>query len=315
MADSPGFPLPRTLPDVVSDVAPSVGGALAWVGMERIELALKMTDAEAAARLLPARGAAYVNLVGDHHRGIHMSRLYRSLDQHLASHPPEPATLRAVLQDFLDSHTGLSDRARLALEFELPLRRPALKSGLTGWRLYPVRLSAQLDAAGFRAEATVEVQYSSTCPGSAALARQLVQQGFESEFSGATADTAAVRAWLGTPQGVGATPHAQRSVASVTVRWHAAADAAPLGALIDLVEQALATPVQTAVRRDDEQEFARLNGENPMYCEDAVRRIRAALESFESVADYRIRAAHLESLHPHDAVAMAVKGIAGGYDC
>jgi hypothetical protein len=46
-----------------------------------------------------------------------------------------------------------------------------------------------------------------------------------------------------------------------------------------------------------------------MYCEDAVRRIRAALERFEGVRDYRIRAAHLESLHPHDAVAMAVKGI------
>ena len=50
-----------------------------------------------------------------------------------------------------------------------------------------------------------------------------------------------------------------------------------------------------------------------MYCEDAVRRIRAALEAIGSIIDYRIRAAHLESLHPHDAVASAVKGIPGGY--
>jgi GTP cyclohydrolase I len=313
MADSPEHVPLRRLPDVVSDVAPSVRGALGWVGMERIELAVMVAGADGASRLLPARGAAFVNLVGDGHRGIHMSRLYRSLDQQLAAREPSPPMLRALLQEFLDSHAGLSDRARVALEFELPLRRAALKSALTGWRLYPVRLGAQLDASGFRAEATVEVQYSSTCPGSAALARQLVQQGFERAFPGAAAETSAVRDWLGTPEGVCATPHAQRSIATVTVRWDADAVDAPLGALIDAVEQALATPVQTAVRRDDEQEFARLNGAHPMYCEDAVRRIRAALEAFDGVADYRIRAAHLESLHPHDAVATATKGVPGGY--
>ena len=54
--------------------------------------------------------------------------------------------------------------------------------------------------------------------------------------------------------------------------------------LLETIESALATPVQTAVRREDEQEFARLNGENPMYCEDAVRRIRAALDAWEGLA-------------------------------
>jgi GTP cyclohydrolase I len=29
--------------------------------------------------------------------------------------------------------------------------------------------------------------------------------------------------------------------------------------------------------------------------------------------DFRIRAAHLESLHAHDAVAVATKGVEGGY--
>jgi GTP cyclohydrolase I len=28
--------------------------------------------------------------------------------------------------------------------------------------------------------------------------------------------------------------------------------------------------------------------------------------------DYRIQASHLESLHPHDAVAVVTKGIVGG---
>jgi GTP cyclohydrolase I len=71
--------------------------------------------------------------------------------------------------------------------------------------------------------------------------------------------------------------------------------------------------VQTAVKREDEQAFALLNGENLMFCEDAARRIQAALAQDEHIADFWIRATHQESLHPHDAVAVATKGVTGGY--
>jgi GTP cyclohydrolase I len=55
-----------------------------------------------------------------------------------------------------------------------------------------------------------------------------------------------------------------------------------------------------------------LNGENLMLCEDSARRIRAALDETLELVDYRIQASHLESLHPHDAVAIVTKGIPGG---
>jgi GTP cyclohydrolase I len=71
--------------------------------------------------------------------------------------------------------------------------------------------------------------------------------------------------------------------------------------------------VQTAVKRADEQAFALLNGQNLMFCEDAARRIQAALEPDERISDFWLRASHHESLHPHDAVAVATKGVAGGY--
>ena len=69
---------------------------------------------------------------------------------------------------------------------------------------------------------------------------------------------------------------------------------------------------QAAVKREDEQEFARRNGANLMFCEDAARRVKALLESDERVVDWRLVATHRESLHPHDAVATAVKGVLGG---
>ena len=311
MADFPDALSRPPLPDVVAEHRPALGGALDWVGMQGIDLPLLAGAAGTTAAVM-AKVSAWVNLLGGERRGIHMSRLYRSLQERLAGHAPDRARLRLLLQEFLDSHTGLSDRARLTLAHALPLQRSALRSGLSGWRAYPVRLTAELAQGALRTEIQVEVEYSSTCPGSAALARQLIQQRFAADFPQGDPPRAALYDWLGSAEGICATPHAQRSIARVQVRLAADAELDAV-ALIDQVEQALATPVQTAVRREDEQAFASLNGENPMYCEDAVRRIRSALEAMANVADYSIRAAHLESLHPHDAVASAVRGVPGGY--
>jgi GTP cyclohydrolase I len=87
----------------------------------------------------------------------------------------------------------------------------------------------------------------------------------------------------------------------------------PIVDLVDRIEGSLKTPVQTAVKREDEQAFARLNGQNLMFCEDAARRMQSALQSDERIADFWLRASHFESLHAHDAVAVAVKGVEGGF--
>jgi GTP cyclohydrolase I len=82
---------------------------------------------------------------------------------------------------------------------------------------------------------------------------------------------------------------------------------------INLIENSLKTPVQAAVKREDEQEFARLNASNLMFCEDAARRLQATFEQQAGLQDYWLRVNHLESLHPHDAIAVVTKGIEGGY--
>ncbi len=157
------------------------------------------------------------------------------------------------------------------------------------------------------------MQYSSTCPASAALARQLIQQRFAADFAERkTIDRDEVLAWLGSEEGIVATPHSQRSTAEVQVTLAHGFDL-PIMDVIDLIEGALKTPVQTAVKREDEQAFALANGQNLMFCEDAARRMQHALDADERIADFRVRATHHESLHPHDAVAVATKGIAGGY--
>lgn len=304
----------NSMPDIASQPHDQLAGKLDWVGMNRIEVPVRIPGRDGETVQMPAHVSAFVDLGDPDARGIHMSRLYLHLDRALAEHTLTPLALRHLLRDFLDSHDGLSSRALVRIDFEYQTRRKALASDNAGWRSYPFSIIATLEGKNFGLELSYEVTYSSTCPCSAALARQLIQQQFQRDFAeGERIDRDAMLAWLGSEQGIMATPHSQRSIADVRLQLAPTFEAFPFEHLIDVIENAVKTPVQTAVKRQDEQEFARLNGQNLMFCEDAGRRVRRALESDERILDYWARCSHFESLHPHDAVSIVTKGVEGGY--
>jgi len=150
----------------------------------------------------------------------------------------------------------------------------------------------------------VAIPYASTCPASAALSRQVTVEQFQLQFhqdNGALA-MEEVSSWLA-EHSMPATPHSQRSWAKVSLRLHQQARDIPVVPLIALCESALATPVQTVVKRQDEQAFAQANGQNLMFCEDAARRLSQALTGADFCADFAIKVEHQESLHAHNAVA------------
>ena len=303
----------RLLPDVAVHAQPHLAGALDWVGMADIQVPVLFDAGDGQAQRASARAGAFVNLKRPDKRGIHMSRLYLQVEQALSTRVLGADMLQALLRGFLDSHADLSDRACVSIHFEHLVQRSALKSANSGWRAYPVCIEASLVGDEFLLEFGTEVVYSSTCPASAALSRQLIQDQFAHDFeSGQPLQHAAVLAWLGSEKGILATPHAQRSVARLRVR-PVAGSGFHLVELVDRVEQALGTPVQTAVKREDEQAFALANGGNLMFCEDAARRIQKALDADARLSDFHVRVEHQESLHPHDAVAYASKGVKGGY--
>ncbi len=304
----------RVLPDIAADARPALAGVLDWVGMGEIEMPVMLQADGHGTVSSGARVNAFVNLKRGDVRGIHMSRLYLHVDKALSNEPVSPASIRRLLKDFLESHADLSDRAMVSVQFDHLVRRPALASDNSGWKSYPVSITGVMDRGHFALELGLQAAYSSTCPCSAALARQLIQDQFEVDFAaGKPVDRELVLAWLGTEQGIRATPHSQRSLAEVKLRLVPSFQSFPIVEIIDRIEDALKTPVQAAVKRVDEQAFALLNGQNLMFCEDAARRMQSALESDERISDFWLRASHHESLHPHDAVALATKGVAGGY--
>ncbi|WP_312933202.1 GTP cyclohydrolase FolE2 [Pseudomonas sp.] len=286
-----------TLPDIAAQ-ATAQSTALDWVGMCGIALPLQLNG-----QRLHAVADAGVSLDDPQARGIHMSRLYLALE-HLEATELTPASLRALLQVFLDSHAGLSQAAHVTLRFDHLLKRPALISPHAGWKHYPTEIHARMIHGVFHVELFVEIAYSSTCPCSAALARQLIQERFIARFGTTTnLQHGQIVEWLGTSEGIVATPHSQRSLARVKVRLADEARTFPLPGLIDRLEKALGTAVQTAVKRADEQAFALANGQNPMFCEDAARRLHSALSGTGGLQGFHLRVEHAESLHAHDAVA------------
>ena len=304
--------MPHQMPDIASNSSAQTEGKINWVGMSAIEMPIMLESQEEIPQRVSARVESFVNLMVPSAKGIHMSRLFLRLDEMSTQESLSITTLNNVLIDFVDSHNDISDKAQLTFTFDYHLRRESLLSKKVGWKAYSTKLTATREHNQTVIDLTVDVPYSSTCPCSAALSRQLIQEAFVKRFSQQPLDEAQIVEWLGSTEGIVATPHSQRSIAQVKIRLNSNTIELPIRQLIDLIEHVVQTPVQTAVKREDEQEFARLNASNLMFCEDAVRRVVFGLSN-EDHQDYWVRINHYESLHAHDAVAVAVKGIENGF--
>jgi GTP cyclohydrolase I len=302
------------MPDIAHQTTAQTEGMLDWVGMSNIEMPLMLSCNNQGEKAVQTRAEAFVDLQDPKAKGIHMSRLYLLLDELSTESTLSVASMKQLLNDFVASHEELSAKAFVKFDFDFDMRRKSLLSDKAGWKAYPVTLAGRLSNGNVALSLSVKVPYSSTCPCSAALARQLIQNAFDEKFGDVEVlDKTQVHQWLGTSEGIMATPHSQRSIAHVKVKLDPAATDFGIVTLIDQIEETLQTPVQAAVKRIDEQEFARLNGQNPMFCEDAARRLQHSFNLVEEYQDFWIRVNHYESLHAHDAVSVSTKGVPGGY--
>ncbi len=281
--------------------ATDLAHTLDQVGLENVQTLVLVNGQK-----IKATAKAAVSLSDKNARGIHMSRLFKIVSQ-LSHQELSWEWLHSRLEEMQKSHANLSDAVYFSLDFELPVLRPSLASQESGWRSYPVSYELS-DVRGVkRGTLKAQVLYSSTCPCSAALSQQALRDSFAEEFREERLSREQILNWLSTGDSLVATPHAQRSEAKCEFHFQPGQKIAEPIEYIDLMEQALGTPVQTAVKREDEQEFARLNAKNLMFCEDAARKLKSALLQRTELNDFAIEVRHFESLHPHDVVARASK--------
>lgn len=276
----------ESLPDLQNGPASLINGAnvpIQQVGISNFKLPLHVKQRDGKTQLLEVSVDGYVSLDANK-KGINMGRImrtfYRFKDDIFTLD-----TLENILKAYKKDLNA--QEAFLRLNFSFPMLKNSLRSELQGYQYYIVAFEGHLDSYGrFNKFMHLNFEYSSACPCSYELA----------EHAREVRDLAAI-------------PHSQRSVAEITV---ALKDTFYVEDLVEICREALQTETQVIVKREDEQAFAELNGAFQKFVEDAARLLYQELDSYNSIRDFVVRCAHLESLHSHDAVSRICKGLPNG---
>ncbi|NKX20557.1 GTP cyclohydrolase I FolE2 [Alteromonadaceae bacterium A_SAG2] len=290
------------LPDVTKEHSTAQLPVIDSVGMQGIAIPLHVLGKRGERLASQAKVDVTVSLDHPNAKGIHMSRLYSLLQRYLSNQDLHKSALVSLMNALIESQDGLSNSAQLNLHFDLTVSRPALISRMSGYQSYPSSLCVRRSPERYEAQLKLRVPYSSTCPCSASLSRQALSDAFVQQFEEKDLSLEEMGAWLASKQASIATAHAQRSFADITLDLSDNEIPDFIG-IIDLIENALGTPLQTAVKREDEQAFAKRNAENLMFVEDSVRRLHEALSTYYQATYFRVKVEHQESLHAHDAIA------------
>ncbi len=278
-----------SLPDVQNADARQIYGAnvpILKVGISNFRLPLRYITPTSDTHTLETSVTGTVSLEAGR-KGINMSRIMRVFYdfQERIFTPDLLGEVLLAYKEEIQAH-----RAQLKLEFEYPILKPSLRSGLEGWQYYRCAFEGKIDEHDrFRKYIHFDFIYSSACPCSS----ELSEHARESRH-------------------IYGIPHSQRSTARVSVE---VAEGRHIS--IEDIQRfclaALKTETQVMVKREDEQAFAELNGAFTKFVEDAARLLYEQLDSESRIVDFQVACAHLESLHSHDAVAVINKGISGGF--
>lgn len=275
-----------SLPDLQNGPASLIEGAnvpIQQVGISNFKLPLQFKTREGKPIVLETSVDGYVSLDAGK-KGINMSRIMRTFytfKDRIFSIDLLQEILKAYKED-LESQESF-----LQLSFSYPMLKESLRSGMSGYQYYDVTFEGRLDNYDqFFKHMTLSFVYSSACPCSYELAEHAREERM-----------------------VAAIPHSQRSVAEVTV---ALRDEFFVEDLVQICRTALQTETQVMVKREDEQAFAEMNGAFQKFVEDAARLLYQELDSYNSIRDFVVKCAHLESLHSHDAVSRICKGLPNG---
>jgi GTP cyclohydrolase I len=277
------------LPDMQNADAQQIFGAnvpILKVGISNFKLPLRYITASSDTQTLATSVTGTVSLEANQ-KGINMSRIMRvfyAFQERIFT----PDLLQEILLRY--KCEILAHRAQLKLEFDYPILKPSLRSGLEGWQYYKCAFEGKVDELDrFRKYIHFDFIYSSACPCSSELSEHARES-----------------------RNIYGIPHSQRSTARVSVE---VADGQHLSieAIQQLCLEALKTETQVMVKREDEQAFAEMNGAFTKFVEDAARLLYEQLDAEPRIADFQVACAHLESLHSHDAVAVINKGVPGGF--
>lgn len=206
-----------------------------------------------------------------HFKGTHMSRFIEVLNEHRGE-----VTMRTLPNLLAELRTRLeAETARVELHFPYFLERAAPASGAKGLMDYECSFVGEADGKRDAFTLGVKVPVTSLCP----CSKEISDYG----------------------------AHNQRGV--ISIRVGSTQDAAGQPALIwieelvEVAERSASAPVYPLLKRNDERHVTMQAYENPVFVEDMVRNVAAALQEDARVASFSVEAVNYESIHNHSAFA------------
>ena len=257
-----------------------------FVGIQDFKLPLRIRTKEGNIQDVTANITGTVSLEAEK-RGINMSRIIRTFYK-----SKEDVFTINKLEEVLRSYKKdlESFDAHILMNFEYHIWQDALRSKKEdgtlegGYQFYNVTFDVNIDKSGeFKKVLWVDFIYSSACPCSTELVNH-----------------------ASLTRGVFGIPHSQRSVARLGMEFN---NILWIEDVVEACKEALTTETLVFCKRQDEQAFGEKNGNQPKFVEDAIRLLAHQLNGMELVKDYKVICSHQESLHNHNAVAVATKGL------
>ena len=284
------------LPDIQC-TEPNIKIPIMQVGVENVEVPFKLESKYGGFHQMTANVAIRTSLDANT-KGISMSRLLLTLKPYLDL-PLKSVLIKEILEKIIENVGGVT--AYMTFDFRMPIIRKSIISD----NQFPIYYKCRFEGQAHKVQVVqadwtkkyklfykffqgATIQYASYCPCSAELCSILDTKGF---------------------------PHNQRSFAHIMVETDPNSDKYIwLENIIEAVENVIPTLPYPVIKRVDEQEIARIAGENPMFVEDAIRAISQSLDNIEGISDWIVKCSHEESIHTSEAIAVNWKGIPGGFD-
>lgn len=257
-----------------------------YVGINDFHVPIRILQRDGNTQEVMASISGTVSLAAAN-RGINMSRIirtfYKSADQIMDFNQIEH-----VLRDYQKDLKSFD--AHILINFKYRIWQDALRSvkdngeSEGGWQYYNVTFDVNMDNSGeYKKLLWMDYIYSSACPCSTELSLHAAEQ-----------------------RSVYGIPHSQRSIARIGIDF---SDTVWFEDLLEMCKSVIPTETLVFCKRQDEQAFAELNGANPIFVEDAIRKLATTFNQDNRINDYKIMCSHQESLHSHNAVAVITKGI------
>ncbi len=279
------------------------GISIPKVGIERFRVPLMFKHLDGSVMNHDSEVSLYISLTAGK-TGVNMSRFCSILQDESSKEHINGLFLKKILKRLQDqmkdnpSDPEIED-AYISIKFMYPIKQRSLKSDNWGWQYYPCEIKAYSKSKiQDSMDLILQYEYSSTCPCSLSMSKQYELDHKEGK----------------TTEGNGiATAHSQRSKATITISYKNNISYS-IEDLVNLAKIAIPTETQSLVKRPDEQAFAILNGEHPMFVEHAARRLSIALDSEKRILDWNVKIEHFESLHGHNAVAYIQKKLRNSFN-